>query len=337
MRSGLLAERRIVLSVGGCIRDQPETPRAQSSPKFCPELPACPQVDPLMPMSCYGASFAGMGWFAMKTSGQKAFLPAAVAVFLAIAGAATARAAEAERVQARFEIFSFAGFHVLTNRIRIEETADRYAIETDLDTRGIASLFVDLTSRSKVHGALNGGTPRPQAYRSEVLRNGVDRRYQVDYRGDGTVANISPKPVFGLSLISGVERMRATVDQLTAYFLLERQLTRGGSCAMVVPVFDGSGLYNLRFADVKKDTLAADSRQNFAGPAQLCEVVREDIATNPDHNESTYERGRIWYARIAAGGRMEPVRLEYDTAFGVVRGYLAEWRGRGVDLRLMAD
>jgi hypothetical protein len=273
----------------------------------------------------------------MQTFVRIGFLPAIAAALLVISGVATARAAEPERIQARFEIFSFAGFHVLTNRTRIEETADRYAIEMDLDSRGLASLFVDLTSRSRVHGALDGGAPRPEAYRADVLRNGVDRRYRVDYRGDGTVANISPKPVFGLSLISGVERMRATVDQLTAYFLLERQLTRGGRCALVVPVFDGSGLYNLRFADIKKDTLAADSRQNFAGPAQLCEVVREDIAANPDSNESTYQRGRIWYARVAPGGRMEPVRLEYDTFFGVVRGYLAEWRGRGVDLRLMAE
>jgi hypothetical protein len=34
---------------------------------------------------------------------------------------------------------------------------------------------------------------------------------------------------------------------------------------------------------------------------------------------------------------MQPVRMEFDTAFGAVRGYLAEWRGRGVDLHLMAE
>ena len=273
----------------------------------------------------------------MKTFARLALFPAFAIGLLVCSRAPAIPAAETEKVQARFEIYSFAGFHVLTNRTTIEQTPDRYAIETDLDTRGIASVFVDLTSRSKVYGALNEDRPRPQAYWSNVLRNGVDRSYRVDYRGDGTVASISPKPSFGLSLISGVERMRATVDQLTAYFLVERQLTKGGHCGMVVPVFDGSGLYNLRFSDVKKETLSADSHQNFSGPAQVCEVVREDIATNQDRGESTYRTGRIWYGRIAPGGRMEPVRLEYDTVFGVVRGYLAEWRGHGVDLRLMAE
>jgi hypothetical protein len=37
------------------------------------------------------------------------------------------------------------------------------------------------------------------------------------------------------------------------------------------------------------------------------------------------------------GDRMMPVRMEFDTEFGVVTGYLAELRGRGVDLHLMRE
>jgi hypothetical protein len=40
---------------------------------------------------------------------------------------------------------------------------------------------------------------------------------------------------------------------------------------------------------------------------------------------------------VIAGDRTEPVRMEFDTAFGVVKGYLAELRGRGVDLHLMGE
>ena len=102
-------------------------------------------------------------------------------------------------------------------------------------------------------------------------------------------------------------------------------------------MFDGSGLYNLRFADVKKETLAADKYQNFSGPAQVCSVTREDLIINPDRNEDTYRSGRIWYARVVGGERLVPVRMEYDTAFGVVTGYLAELRSRGADLKLMRE
>ena len=32
---------------------------------------------------------------------------------------------------------------------------------------------------------------------------------------------------------------------------------------------------------------------------------------------------------------MVPVRMEFDTEYGIVEGYLAELRGRGVDLRFI--
>jgi len=260
----------------------------------------------------------------------------AVALFFS-SGAFTASASESDRVDARFEIFGFAGLHVLTNRTSVEEAANRYTIAMDLDTRGLASVFVDLTSHSEAHGALAGETLRPEAYRAEVRRNSVDRHYGLDYRGDGTVINSSTPPsVENLLLIAG-QQMRGTVDQLTAYLLLERQLASRGTCALVVPVFDGSGLYNLRSTDVKRETLSADGYQAFAGPVQVCEVVREDIQVSRNQSEDTYRRGKIWYARLVGGDRMMPVRMEFDTEFGVVRGYLAELRGRGVDLHLMRE
>ena len=49
----------------------------------------------------------------------------------------------------------------------------------------------------------------------------------------------------------------------------------------------------------------------------------------------TYKRGKIWYAHLAGGDQMVPVRMEFETEFGTVDGYLAELRGRGVDIRLM--
>jgi Protein of unknown function (DUF3108) len=276
-------------------------------------------------------------WMAAMTSFARSACYAGIAALLVLLpGSLRAPAAEPDRVQARFEIFGFAGLHVLTNRTTIEEWGDRYAIAMDLDTRGLASVFVDLTSHSQVTGKL-AKVALPEAYRSDVRRNGAQRHYQVDYRGDGSVINASASSSDARPVLLAAEQMRGTVDQLTAYFQLERQLARGGPCALVVPVFDGSGLYNLRFTDVKRETLAADGYQNFAGPAQLCAVAREDIVTNPDHNEDTYRQGRIWYTRLMAGDRVVPVRMEFDTAFGAVKGYLAELRGRGVNIQLMKE
>src|SRR5215467_11755147 len=118
--------------------------------------------------------------------------PAAIAfAFLSAPALLRAPAAEVDRVDARFEIYGFAGFHVLTNRTTVQEVGRRYAVAMDLDTRGLASIFVDLTSHSEVHGEFAGGSPHPDAYRADVRRNSVDRHYAVDYRRDGTVINAS--------------------------------------------------------------------------------------------------------------------------------------------------
>ena len=250
--------------------------------------------------------------------------------------ASRAPAGEADRVDARFEIFGFAGFHVLTNRTTIQQIGDRYAISMELDTRGLASIFVDLTSHSEVRGELARGAARPEAYRADVRRNGAERHYAVDFRKDGSIGNVAVPASSGEPFVVAAEQTRGAVDQLTAYFLIETQLAHGGSCSLVVPVFDGTGFYKLRFSDLRRETLSADGYQKFAGPAQVCQVVREDIVVNPDRNEDTYKRGRIWYAQVA-GDRMMPVRMEYDTAFGAVKGYLAELRGRGAKLTLVAE
>jgi hypothetical protein len=110
------------------------------------------------------------------------------------------------------------------------------------------------------------GQPRALGvgYRSDMRRNGEDHHYGVDYSGDGTVTNVSAAPSTKRPLLVAAERIRGTVDQLTAYFWVERQLAEHGTCRVIVPVFDGSGLYTLRFTDVKREILSADGYQNFA-------------------------------------------------------------------------
>jgi uncharacterized protein DUF3108 len=232
-------------------------------------------------------SFAGPG-------SQKGI--AAALIFLTIA--LPASAAEPERLEARFEIFGFAGLHVLTNRTTVQEHGNRYTIATDLDTRGLASVFVDLTGHSEVHGKLARESLLPDAYRADIRRNGDHRHYGIDYRGDGSVANVLTPPSSERPVFVAAEQVRGTVDQLTAYFLEERQLAQHGTCGIVIPVFDGSELYNLRFTDLKRENLSADRHQNFAGPTQVCEVVREEILADRNAREDTYSRGRIWYARL---------------------------------------
>src|SRR5205823_10504246 len=165
---------------------------------------------------------------------------AAIAAMIPAAFAALAAPAqESDPIELRIEVYGFAGFHVLTNRTRVVASGDRYTIATDLDTRGIASIFVDLTSHSEVHGKLVKDGVQPAGYRSEVRRNGTDRDYRIDYRADGSVASDQTPPVAALKTSAAADQMRGTVDQLTAFYILERHLGQTGNCALGVRGFDG--------------------------------------------------------------------------------------------------
>src|SRR5437870_3991222 len=72
---------------------------------------------------------------------------------------------EPDRVDLRIEVYGFAGFHVLTNRTSVAASGDQYSIAMDLDTRGIARVFVDLTSHSEVRGRIGSDAAHPEAYR----------------------------------------------------------------------------------------------------------------------------------------------------------------------------
>ena len=71
----------------------------------------------------------------------------------------------ANKVELRIEVYAFAGFHVLTNRTTIDASAGRYRITTEIDTRGIVSLFIDLNSLSETEGRLAGDTVLPERLR----------------------------------------------------------------------------------------------------------------------------------------------------------------------------
>ena len=268
-------------------------------------------------------------------SARLAWLPVTAALLLSFVASVTPANA-ADRVDARFEIIGFAGFHVLTNLTTTQETSTGYSIAMNLDTRGLAAAFVDLRSNSTVQGMIGSNGLHPDAYRADVYRNGTQRYYGVKYQKDGNVVDDSSPPPAGVTRPSGAQ-VRGTVDQLTAYFLVERQLAQRGQCALVVPVFDGSELYKIHFSDVGQETLSADRFQNFTGAAKRCEINREVIVASPDKEESTYQQGRIWYAQLLPGHAMIPVRMEYDTAFGRVSGYLAELTAEGVHLQLMGE
>jgi hypothetical protein len=128
---------------------------------------------------------------------------------------------------------------------------------------------------------------------------------------------------------------RGTVDNLTAYFRLERQLAAKGTCALMVPVFDGRSRYDLIFSDGGKQVISPEGGQKLEGNTIACKMARR-IHSAPESEQGEGARqGTFWYAPLLPGDVVVPVRMQIETQIGTVDAYLAELHGRGVDLQLM--
>jgi hypothetical protein len=258
----------------------------------------------------------------------------AAAVF---AGAAIHPAAADDIVKMEFEGFGPAGLHVLTTHTVIQEAPTGYQIEGDFATAGIGAWFVSVANRSMARGRVVANTPKPEIFDSETERNGALQHLRVDYGPNGMPnGSATPAPSEPVTPIN-YGSLAGTVDNLTAYLLLERQLARGGGCNLRVPVFDGRHRYDLEFSDAGNAVLSPADGQNFSGPARACRMTRDKIGgfyTNKSHEEGA-SAGTIWYAQLMSGDLAVPVRLVMQTEIGDISLYLSKLQGRGVNLRLM--
>src|SRR5437763_3128614 len=241
----------------------------------------------------------------------------------------------ADNITLRVEVFGMGGLHVAPDRTVIEETGSTYAISGDLKTTGLAGMFKEFQSHSTARGRLASTGAQPEAYNADVKRDTGERHDKVDFRGSAIASGSSTMPAKAAIGIGGAVTAppRDTVDPLTAYFLVERRLGTGGNCTISVPVFDGRHRYTLRFTDAGGQKLSASSGQHYSGDTTACKMTREDVTGPPADKVEMPQRGTIWYARLAPGDLMLPVKLELVTDVGSVTGHLAELHGRGADLK----
>lgn len=238
----------------------------------------------------------------------------------------------AERIAMRLDVIGPMGMRVLEMNSVLEENPGRYAVSVDYATTGLAGLFVDQKTYAVALGQFVAGSAIPASFRNQTRRNGVERYSQVSYAADGTVYGSSNPPP---SNVVPPEATRGTVDNLSAYLRLERQLATKGTCAMTVPVFDGRHRYDLVFSDAGQQMLTPQGGQNFEGVATACNMTRHNRTVDEAEKDEGARSGTIWYARLIPGSNMLfPVRMKLATHIGTVDAYLAELRSSKVNLKL---
>ena len=241
-------------------------------------------------------------------------------------------------VTMEFQGFGPAGLHVLTTHTVIEETPAAYVIQGDFETSGFGALFASIANRSLAEGREVADVPHPVTFNSETDRNGAVQHLSVKFRADGVPnGSVSPAPKEPVTPVN-YSQLPGTVDNLTAYLMLERQVARGGGCDLRVPVFDGRHRYDLKFSDAGEHVLSPAEGQDFKGETQACRMVRDEIGgfyLDKKHEEGA-SSGTIWYAKqLMPGDLAVPVRMTMQTEIGDVALFLSKLRGRGVDLKLM--
>jgi hypothetical protein len=164
---------------------------------------------------------------------------------------------------------------------------------------------------------------------ADIRRDKDERHDKVDFRTGAVAAGSSTAP----GKADGAAPTRDTVDPLTAYFLVERRLGQGGNCTLNVPVFDGRHRYDLKFTDAGEQKLSASNGQHYSGDTHACKMVRENVPGYPNDKVEMPQRGTVWYARLAPGDLLLPVKLDMVTDVGSVTGHLAEMHGRGAELK----
>jgi hypothetical protein len=252
------------------------------------------------------------------------------AALLTVLAPGTAPAAD--RLSARVELYGPLGIHVLTLRTTLEQTEERYSAVVDYATIGLAGILFEQKTRAVATGRLARATAYPESFRNDTVRNGIARHSKVDYQPDGAVNGASHPPT---RAVVPPELMRGTVDNVTAYLRLERQLAATGKCGMTVPIFDGRHRYDLVFSDAGKQELSREGGQKFSGSAIACRMTRRNHVVEATERDEGASQGTFWYATLIPGEVPVPVRMRLHTQLGTVEGYLAEVKGPGVDLKLL--
>jgi len=265
-------------------------------------------------------------WTKLSARGVAARALLALAPFAAVTGAA------ADTISMRVEVYGLIGLHVLTLHSRVEQNESQYAITVDYATTGVAGMVVDQKTHAVALGRVANGVVQPLSFRNATRRNSSERHSRVDYFPDGRIEGRSyPAPEEPVS----PEVAKGTVDNLSAYLRLERQITAKGTCELTVPVFDGRFRYDLVFNDAGKQKLSPDGDQKFDGTTIACRMTRYNRGNAGAEQNEGARKGMIWYAALIPGDTVVPVRMRLDTQIGSVDAYLAELHGRGVDLKLM--
>lgn len=239
------------------------------------------------------------------------FLPASLAVSAIILPAA----AQAEGVAVRYDVFAGGTFAVQIEA-ELEIAPTTYRMGAAMELGGIYAIVGDWDMQTSGSGAVAGTDLIPHAFRK---RTEGGRRWAELAYADGVIADARGNPSPDAEDTSTVP----AETKAAAIVRVIHQVSRSGSCADQMTIYDGKSYYQVTSVDLGPAEAPASRYGTYAGPALLCRITVDDSAPY-GRRDSDPRVADVWLAQPVAGSLHVPVRIETHSRWGAVRVHLTD-------------
>ncbi len=203
-----------------------------------------------------------------------------------------------------------------------------YRVHLAYHTSGTVGALFRAEQDTVVEGAFLGDRPAPRRVYSFGHIRGRPRVTQIDYpKGQPEIRTLTPPNEEEREPVAPGDQA-GTIDSVSAMAQLVRQVNATGRCEGRSRTYDGRRLAELSARTAGQESLEATSRSSFAGPALRCDFEGRQLAgfrLDADRTAAQRpRRGTAWFAAVAPGGPMIPVRMQFDAdLIGTLTMYLA--------------
>ena len=241
-----------------------------------------------------------------------------IALVVVLSSPGLAMAADAVPTHLDFSVYA-AGLNILKLQSDVDIRPDRYRINLAYRTTGLLSAVISSQIDSFAQGRWNGVHPLPIRFGSWGQLSGTNRRTEIDYvGGQPEIRALEPASESDRDPVPA-SMQRDSMDTLSAMAMLLRQVATSGRCDGQAKMFDGRRLSEITVRTAGTETLEAESRSSFAGPALRCEMTGRQLAGfKHDTDEAELRKPHFstaWFAPVTPGGQMLPVRVIFETRF----------------------
>ncbi len=240
----------------------------------------------------------------------------------------TAPALSGGRADLVYEAY-YAGLNMARLDLQLDLGSASYEVRSRLRMLGIVNRLWPWEMSAYAKGLRHGSRIEPLT--SGQWNNWGGKERFIDMRfmnGIPQVVRIKPdSKTDDRPTVPAKERL-GSMDAMGAILTLLTHLDGKEECEARIPVFDGRRRYNLIAEADGSERLESNARSPFSGPAIRCILWMEKkggFKERTDDRKDRYDRrARVWMGRISDGIPPVPVRMTYESRFGVVNGYLAE-------------